>query len=297
MSSLRSAALSALLLVSTSALQFSTPRKATTLRSAPVETAEAVAEPEAPAVEMLESAAPPPAPPAPPAPKARIANKKTEDWFDLALPWMDRPKMLDRDLAADQGFDPFGLADSKVSLYSFREAEVKHARLAMLAAAGWPLAELWDTSLANVLGLRPIIEENAGRSPSVLNGGLGMVSPVYWAGVLAFAAGIETVSELRKTRAKAADSQWMLTGSYVPGDLGFDPLGAYTLFGRTEGAKLTMETAELKNGRLAMVAIVAYVGAEYLTGKPVVELTPFFFDPFWKTVENLMFNAPPLYTQ
>ena len=89
----------------------------------------------------------------------------------------------------------------------------------------------------------------------------------------------------------------MLTGSYVPGDLGFDPLGAYTLFGRTEGAKLTMETAELKNGRLAMVAIVAYVGAEYLTGKPVVELTPFFFDPFWKTVENLMFNAPPLYTQ
>merc|ERR1719424_2671705 len=161
---------------------------------------------------------------------------------------MDRPKMLDRDLAADQGFDPFGLADSKVSLYSFREAEVKHARLAMLAAAGWPLAELWDTSLANVLGLCPIIEENAGRSPSVLNGGLGMVSPVYWAGVLAFAAGIETV-------------------------------------------------AELQNGRLAMVAIVAYVGAEYLTGKPVVELTPFFFDPFWKTVENLMFNAPPLYTQ
>jgi light-harvesting complex II chlorophyll a/b binding protein 4 len=51
-----------------------------------------------------------------------------------------------------------------------REAEIKHSRLAMLAAAGWPLSELWHQSLANTLGLDSILAaEN--RAPSVLNGG------------------------------------------------------------------------------------------------------------------------------
>ena len=34
----------------------------------------------------------------------------------------------------------------------YREAEIKHARLAMLAAAGWPLAELWHGPLAKITG-------------------------------------------------------------------------------------------------------------------------------------------------
>ena len=89
----------------------------------------------------------------------------------------------------------------------------------------------------------------------------------------------------------------MLTGSWVPGDLGFDPLGLYTTFGDNAQAKMLMETAELKNGRLAMVAILSYVIEEVVSGKPVVELTPLFFEPFWKVVEDLMFAAPPLYAQ
>merc|ERR1712146_414672 len=38
--------------------------------------------------------------------------------------------------------------------------EIKHARLAMLAAAGWPVAELYDGGLAKLLGASSPIETN-----------------------------------------------------------------------------------------------------------------------------------------
>ena len=49
-----------------------------------------------------------------------------------ALPFMARPAALDGSLAGDVGFDPLGFAKSSEDLMNYREAEVKHARLAML---------------------------------------------------------------------------------------------------------------------------------------------------------------------
>ena len=275
-------------LATTRALQ--PARRTTSLRAAPVDEAPVAAE--AP-VAVDEAPVVIPEPPKP-VPRNDVVRS---NWYDLALPFSPRPAVLACDLAADAGFDPAGLATSKVDLYNYREAEVKHARLAMLAAAGWPIAELWDGPIAGVLHLPSIVEQNGGRDPSVLNGGLGLISPVYWVGVVALAGAIEFVGETNKARQKAEDSTWMLTGSWVPGDLGFDPLGLYTTFGDNAQAKMLMETAELKNGRLAMVAILSYVIEEVVSGKPVVELTPLFFEPFWKVVEDLMFAAPPLYAQ
>ena len=51
-----------------------------------------------------------------------------------ALPWMERPSALDGTLAGDVGFDPFGFAKTKEDLLNYREAEVKHGRLAMLVS-------------------------------------------------------------------------------------------------------------------------------------------------------------------
>merc|ERR1719502_2266909 len=45
------------------------------------------------------------------------------------------PAVLDGSLPGDVGFDK-----NKNSLLWMREAEIKHARLAMLAAVGWPLS-------------------------------------------------------------------------------------------------------------------------------------------------------------
>ena len=51
-----------------------------------------------------------------------------------ALPFLSRPAALDGTLAGDVGFDPFGFSKSKEDLMNFREAEIKHARLAMLVS-------------------------------------------------------------------------------------------------------------------------------------------------------------------
>jgi len=59
------------------------------------------------------------------------------------------------------------------------EAELKHARLAMLAVAGWPMAELWNGGLAQ--------GATNGRAPAVFNGGLFDTGPIFF--VLAVFAG------------------------------------------------------------------------------------------------------------
>lgn len=65
---------------------------------------------------------------------------------------------------------------------NFRDAKVKHARLA-IAAAEWPPSEMWDKFLAKIIGL-PSLVDGAGRVPSLLNGGLGKIPFAYWFGVL-----------------------------------------------------------------------------------------------------------------
>merc|ERR1719248_336350 len=84
------------------------------------------------------------------------------------LPKIKTMMVGDKTLAGDMNFDPLMLADTPDKLAWFREAEIKHARLAMLAAFGWPLSEL--TNFGGLLN-------SDGRAPSILNGGLGQVSP------------------------------------------------------------------------------------------------------------------------
>ena len=81
------------------------------------------------------------------------------------------------------------LASDSATLAWNREAEIKHARLAMLAAVGWPVAEKLNGPLSASLQMESLLVD--GRSPSVLNGGLGAVSVVYWLVALGLAAAIE----------------------------------------------------------------------------------------------------------
>jgi Chlorophyll A-B binding protein len=50
------------------------------------------------------------------------------------------------------GFDPLGIVKTKKQLFALREAEIKHARIAMLAAIGWPSSELCHYTLAKMFG-------------------------------------------------------------------------------------------------------------------------------------------------
>jgi hypothetical protein len=198
-------------------------------------------------------------------------NKKLPrkaQWFPLIN--LKAPEMLDGSLAGDVGFDPLGFSKSKKTLYWMREAEIKHARLAMLAAVGWPLSELWHKSLASVFDLDSILA-SGDRAPSILNGGL---SNVYATSILVGSAVVAGILENKAMSSGVIFWNSEKPEGYVPGDYGFDPLGFYTKKG---GDKLLMETAEIKNGRLAMIAITAYVAQESFTGLPVVEQTPYLF--------------------
>ena len=130
----------------------------------------------------------------------------------------------------------------------------------MLAAAGWPLSEVWDRKIASFLGL-PAVVDSTDRAPSVLNGGLGKVSPVYWAACLMGAAAVELYS-IQETKKDP---------SMEPGDLGFDPLGLYPT---NEGQRQHMKVSEVKNGRLAMIAITAFAAQEFVSKIGVVNETP-----------------------
>mmetsp|Transcript_19362 Transcript_19362/g.28489 ORF Transcript_19362/g.28489 Transcript_19362/m.28489 type:complete len:269 (-) Transcript_19362:74-880(-) len=190
-----------------------------------------------------------------------------------SLPFMERPAALTGALAGDVGFDPLGFAKSEEDLMNFREAEVKHARLAMLAAAGWPLSEVFDKKIASALNLAPVLDAND-RAPSLLNGGLGKISPLYWVGCLGLAAAIDVYGI---SQSKSNDPE------YFPGNFGFDPLGAYP---KGESGKEWMQLAEIKNGRLAMIAVTAFAVQEAVSNVGVVDETPFFFFPLMKTLHE-----------
>merc|ERR1719199_1474757 len=164
------------------------------------------------------------------------------------LPAIKTMMVGDKTLAGDMNFDPLMIADSPEKLAWYREAEIKHARLAMLAAFGWPVSEILN--FGNLLTAD-------GRAPSLLNGGLGEVNSVYWGSVIALAIFWE---------AKGLDKQFGKKADYLPGMLGFDPLGADSE---------AMRTAEITNGRVAMLAITAFALEEVLLKAPIFPLNLF----------------------
>lgn len=96
-----------------------------------------------------------------------------------------------------QGFDPLGFAKRKDLLLQYREAELKHARLAMLASVGWAASELIHPKLAALLGVKSLLQPGLTgqleKAPSVLNGGLNAVPPLAWAGLVLITGIVEVI--------------------------------------------------------------------------------------------------------
>jgi len=180
-------------------------------------------------------------------------------------PIIDQIYVGGKQLAGDYGFDPLALAGDAKGLAWYREAEMKHARLAMLAAVGWPVAELVNSNLADTFGLPSLLVD--GRVPSILNGGLGEVNLAYWLTVLGFAIYVES-TYLDKQLSVVKDV------NYLPGMLGIDVFGADSP---------ALREAEILNGRVAMVAVVIFALEEALGKSPITAETPIFFQPIWSS--------------
>lgn len=221
--------------------------------------------------------------------REEVKAPRQAEWLPLLL----APDYLDGSMGGDVGFDPLGLASKPGAILWMRDAEVKHARLAMLAAAGWPLSELWHKEIASFLNLPSILAEE-GKAPSILNGGLDN-SWIYGAFIGSIVLGGILEAIAIKNGAFTPFDSDRNNSDYKPGAYGFDPLGLYTIRSsfildrvsenltreqKITRARLDMETAEVKNGRLAMLAITGMALQELISGMAVVDQTPFFFgDP------------------
>ena len=148
-------------------------------------------------------------------------------------------------------FDPLGFCseatEGKIKFY--REVEVKHARMAMLAAIGFPIAEQFH----------PLFATDDAPSFSAFQ-----QTPLqtFWPAVV-LAIGIPEIFSTFSF-ARPNEAAWQMSKEHVPGDyFGFDPLGLKP----TDPAELkAMQTKELNNGRLAMIAIAGMVVQEGVTG-------------------------------
>jgi len=195
----------------------------------------------------------------------------TKAVMSASLPFLTRPKMLDGSLPGDRGFDPFNFSSNARSLEWYRSAEIKHSRVAMLAAVGWPISEILDKKLATVFDLKPLLDSED-RVPSLLNGGLSRTPPLFWVAALVATAAIEIVDILNYNNSKEKGTE------YIPGMLGFDPLN---LFGETADERMYKMEAELFNGRLGMLAVTGFAIQEWWTHQSVVNETPLFFKPIF----------------
>jgi hypothetical protein len=112
----------------------------------------------------------------------------------------------------------------------------------MLAAADWSLSEVFDKKIAVALGMDPLLD-GAHNVLSLLNGGLGKVLPAYWVGALGFAAVVKILGSLRMKSEKAIPGDFGLRLSYPSDKVG----------------QKRMQLAQMKYGRLAMIAIFGFV--------------------------------------
>ena len=160
-------------------------------------------------------------------------------------------------------WDPAGFCDSNSpsEIKRFREAELAHGRVAMLASLGYLVGEL------------PAVESNPLFNAAVSGPALRQFQQVEAEGgyfwellvlVIAIAEGYRISYGWKNP--KEGGSQ--LKDDYVPGDLGFDPLG----LAPTDPEELKiLKTKELNNGRLAMFVIAGFVAQEEVDGMKILD--------------------------
>jgi len=166
---------------------------------------------------------------------------------DLAVPFLERPAALDGSLAGDVGFDPVGFSNY-FDLKWLREAELKHGRVCMLGFLGM------------------IVQESV-CLPQFENGATPLddffVVPAAGLWQVFFTIGaVEFFSN--NFRLTPGD---MFADGRDAGDLGFDPLGC----GKDPNALARRRIAEVKNGRLAMIAMGGVVHQQLLTKQGTLE--------------------------
>jgi len=163
-------------------------------------------------------------------------------------------------------FDPLGFSKGRpiTEIKRLREAEVTHGRVGMLAVVGYLVGENFhplfggqitgpaNTHLAQVQEVAPFFF--AWLVGSILTSELGRAN-IGW---------VEPIKAMKYNQENEIKGTFgaVLRANYYPGDIGFDPLG---LKPSDPKEFAEMQTKELNNGRLAMIAAIGMIVQEQVT--------------------------------
>jgi len=161
-----------------------------------------------------------------------------------SLPFLTKPSNL-AGYVGDAGFDPLGFSDY-FDMKWLRESELKHGRVSMLAVLGFVVQQFVTLPGMTHVDDSNLAPEAAGISP--------MLQIVFGMGIL----------EWWSNNGKVTMEDMFSDPNRKPGDLGFDPLN----MGKGAPSE-DMQLKEIKNGRLAMLAIGGMIHHNFVTGGPL----------------------------
>ena len=161
-----------------------------------------------------------------------------------ALPLSTKPKPI---------FDEFEDRPPALILRDYREIEIRHGRLAMLATILWPLQEITD---------RLFIPDCFGRTTMLYGGTTLPFVSLFMTLVMLLLGYLDIYA------ASIKDSD---TGdAFLPGECFWDPLRI--LDGAPDAMKRNMQGRELNNGRLGMIAVLSFILQEGISHQPLITL-------------------------
>jgi hypothetical protein len=147
-----------------------------------------------------------------------------------------------------ENFDPLGFSKEEEKINFYREAELKHGRLAMMAAPLIPIVEQQTH--------RPGIHEFEKLPPSLQ---IGFVSIMFVSEFSSMIRGWKNPFGLT-----SKDNYFKLNSDYQPGDFGFK-----TISDLDSDKNIELLNKELNNGRLAMIGAAGMIAQELVTGNPL----------------------------
>jgi len=155
-------------------------------------------------------------------------------------------------------FDPLGFSTdiSGGKLLFYREVELKHGRVAMLASLGILVGEHFHPLFGGDIDVPAYLAFQ--QTPL----------ETFWPAVVPAIAIPEIFSvftfENPAEQNLMTGEYWKMKDDHEPGDLGFDPLG---LKPKDPEKLKEMQNKELNNGRLAMIAAAGMIAQELATGQ------------------------------
>merc|ERR1719384_1522537 len=166
------------------------------------------------------------------------------------------------------------LQDAKPeALKWFQNAEIKHGRIAMVATIGFLVQKLGvhfplylGPSGSNCFHPESDVAWYLSKSAGVTFSDIAAAAPLDAIKMVPAAGWLQIFFAAGLFEATAFQRQWNQEGR-VPGDYGYDPLGFTKREGGFDSEEIkSLRLKEIKNGRVAMMTIAAWVSNEAIPG-------------------------------